>query len=62
MFVTFCSEAAPVIISAYTLSLLMVNCLLIDNIRPMDWKLISATVIIRVSRPRAEWLVVLRIT
>ena len=34
----------------------------IDNIRPMDWKLISATVTIRVSRPRAEWLVVLLIT
>ena len=31
MFVTFCSEAAPVIISAYTLSLLMVNCLLKDT-------------------------------
>ena len=37
-------------------------CAIIDNIRPMDWKLISATVTIRVSRPRAEWLVVLRIT
>ena len=30
----------------------------IDNIRPMDWKLISATVINRVSRPLAKWLVV----
>ena len=36
--------------------------LTIDNIRPMDWKLISATVTIRVSRPRVEWLVALRIT
>ena len=32
--------------------------LTIDNIRPMDWKLISATVTNRVSRPLAKWLVV----
>ena len=32
------------------------------TVRPMDWKLISATVTIRVSRPRVEWLVALRIT
>ena len=30
----------------------------IDNICPMDWKLISATVTNRVSRPLAKWLVV----